>query len=182
MEWLAETPLYTIMIGSLMTGFFALVWFVSKQRIFFALSVLTVIGVVAGVVIERWIITDREQLRENIFLLAEAVESNNVADVVKQVSQSTPQTIRRIQNEMPDYNFRKCRIIGFNYIDLPETKNPARASVDFVVRFNVDATQTHGYDGSGIRRITLTFEKQGDLWKVIDYHHEHPQSRRNLRL
>ena len=182
MEWLTETPLYTIMIGSLITGFFALVWFISHKRVFFAFAAMTVIGMIAGVVTEQWIITDREQLRENIFQLAEAVESNQVADVIKHVSQNSPGTIRRIQNEMPDYDFRKCRIIGFNYIDLPKSKNPVQASVDFVVRFNVDATRRHGYDGSGIRRITLTFEKQGGLWKVVDYHHEHPQSRRNLRL
>ena len=48
MEWLTETPLYTIMIGSLITGFFALVWFISHKRVFFAFAVMTVIGMIAG--------------------------------------------------------------------------------------------------------------------------------------
>lgn len=182
MEWLTESPVHSIMIGILLTSFFTLMWFISRRRLFLGFSGLAFATMVTAVVAGQLIVTEREQLKRDVFQLAQAVQSNNLNGVVSFVSPDAPNTIRRIQYEMPNYVFRKCRIIGFNYVDVPEEGRPRRASVNFVVGFDVDATRTYDYNGSGTRRVTLTFEKQGDSWKITDYHHEHPQSRSYINL
>ncbi len=181
MEWLTEGPTYSIMLGLLLTSFFALMWFIFRKRILLSLPVLAFLTMIAAIVAGQWIVTDREQLKQNIFDLAKAVQANDVSTVLQFVSQQVPNTRTRIENEMPNYDFRKCRVIGFNYVEISEDSNE-EATVNFVVGFNVDATQTYGYDGSGTRRVTLTFKKEGDHWKIIDYQHEHPQSRKYINL
>ena len=182
MEWLTESPVHSIMIGILLTSFFTLMWFITRRLFFLGFAGLALAAMITAVVAGQLIDTDREQLKQNVFQVADAVQSNNVRGVVDFVSPQARNTILRIQYEMPNYDFRKCRVIGFNYVDVPEESSPLQATVDFVVGFDVDATRTYDYNGSGTRRVTLTFEKQGDSWKIIDYRHEHPQSRKYINL
>ncbi|MCH2182906.1 MAG: hypothetical protein MK108_12955 [Mariniblastus sp.] len=173
--------MHSIMIGILLISAFLLTWFISRWKLFIGFAALALVAMVGAIVAEQMIVTDREQLRQDVFDLAAAVQSNDVQGVVRFVSPQSPHTIRRVQAEMPDYDFRKCRVIGFNTIELPEGST-TRATVDFVVGFDVDATRTLDYNGSGTRRVTLTFEKQGDSWKITNYQHDHPQSRRYIKL
>lgn len=181
MEWFTESPMHSIMIGILLTSAFLLTWFISKRRLFLGFAALAFASMIGAVVTGQMIVTDREQLKQNIFELAAAVQSNDVPGVLRFVSPDKRNTIQRVKTEMPDYDFRKCRVIGFNEVKFPENST-TRATIDFIVGFDVDATRRFDYNGSGTRRVTLTFEKQGESWLITDYQHEHPQSRRYIKL
>ena len=72
-ESITESPGHLITIGVLLTCFASLLWFMLRKRILAFFAFLLLIGTISIIVIERSIITDREQLTENIYELAEFV-------------------------------------------------------------------------------------------------------------
>lgn len=180
MKWLTEDPTYSIMMGLLLTGAFAAFAFMLKQRLLWVLAALSFLIMVGLVITERVIVTDYEQVRADVFDLADAVQRNDVDKVLSYVSESMPTTRSRVRNEMPQYHFRTCRILGFNEISFDEESQTATA--DFVVYVDLNAMKTYQYDGSGTRRVNLKFQKEPGGWKIIDYSHRHPQSRDAVQL
>ncbi len=180
MKWLTEDPTYSIMMGLFFTGAFSAFAFMLKKRALWVLAVLSFLVMVGLVVTERMIVTDYEQIRADVFDLADAVQKNDVDKVLSYVSESMPTTRSRVRNEMPLYHFRTCRILGFNEITVDEKAQTAK--VNFVVYVDLNAMKTHQYDGSGHRRVVLEFRKEPGGWKIIDYSHSHPQSRDAVQL
>ena len=180
MTWLTEDPTGSIMMGSLAILFFGALAFMLRKAIFVVLAVLSLLITIALVTAERMIVTDREQLRSDVHDLADAVQNNDVDRVLSFVSRQMPGTRSRIQSEMPQYEFRSCRIVGFNEISIdPDGQN---ATVAFVVLVDVNAMKTYQYDGTGHRRVELMFRKEPEGWKIVNYAHYNPQVRARVKF
>ncbi len=173
-----ENPMYSIMLGLLFTGGFAAFSVMLQSRTCMVLSVISFLTMVGLVVMERSIETDNEKLRSNTFRLAELVANNDLQGAKRYFSKKMLSTINQLETEMPDYNFRSCRITGFRPIEFDSTSNPTKAQVDFTVIVNVDASIRYQYDGVAQRGVLLNFEKESDgEWRIVNYSHYDPRNR-----
>ena len=177
MEWFTEDPTWPIMLGVFAIGVFGFLAYATSKKLFAILTVIALFATIGVVVAERYIVTDKEQLRYTLFDLASFVANNRHDDILRHIDPDVP-AYERAKNELPNYDFKSCSISGINYISIGES-HPPRAKIDFVVFCDVDSVQ--GFPGGmGNRQVTLTFAKDlaSDMWKIVDYSHQNPYSGR----
>ena len=175
-SWFTESATFPLITGVLLAIILAGMGFASREKVMFYIAII--VGVItAGIVTcEQLIVTDREEVTEVIYKLADAVQANNKAGVKRFVSKSRDDTLARVDNEMPRYDFESCRIIGVNHFTPDDSSSKKKAEICFVVtvRVNIDKNPTQAF---GHRKITLQLEEESDgKWKIIDYSHEPPSS------
>ncbi|MEM7455040.1 MAG: hypothetical protein AAF456_11880 [Planctomycetota bacterium] len=175
MEWLTEDPTWPIMLGVFAVGVLGFLAYATSKKLFAILAIAAAFLTIGIVVTERYIVTDKEQIRFTLFDLASFVANNRHDDILRHIDPDMP-SYERAKAEMPNYDFKTCSISGINYISVEES-HPPRATVDFVVFCEVDSIQ--GYPGGiGNRQVTLTFEKDltTETWQIVDYSHQNPYS------
>lgn len=178
-EWFTESPGHPITIGILLTAFAAMIWFMVRKRILLFLAVLMAIATIAIIVVERAIVTDREQITETIFDLADYVADGDADSVISHVAEK-PNFIARIRHEMKRYDINTCRLLDFN--EKSVEGNPVnKAFFDFVVYAN-GTNVAAGFGRQASVRVALEFEKQGDEWKIVAYDYIPAPQNRNWNM
>lgn len=174
-SWFTENSTVPMVTGVILVIILLGLAFSARERAMVYLA-LVVGALTAGTMIcERMVVTDQEEVMQCVYDLADAVQANDRAGVLAFVSKTQPETINKVNHEMPSYDFDSCRIVGRNYF-VPGADGRETAEICFVVSYKVRV------DGSpqtqwGHRKIILHFEKQPDgKWRVIDYSHEAPSS------
>lgn len=172
--WFTENSTVPMVTGVILVVILLGLAFSSREKTMVYLAVIVGVLTAGTVFCERLIVTDQEQVMQCVHDLADAVQANDKDGVVALISQTRPDTINRVNGEMPRYDFDACRIIGTNYFK-PGEDGQETAEICFIVTFRVrldDYPEPH----FGQRRIILHFEKQLDgKWRVIDYSHEDPR-------
>ena len=172
--WIAENAFLPFMTGLLIAAGLACFAFMLASRQLAIMAVIIGVCSVALMVVERYIVTDREQVQNLLYEVANDVEFNR-HDAILANMKVDSRAYKMAIGEMPLYKFRTCNITGIREINLKPDVNPTTATINFVVYIDVNAMQTHQYDGPGRREITLTLEKQPDgKWLITDYSHRHP--------
>lgn len=171
-----ENPMSSIIAGLFFTGAFAAFGFMLQKRSLYVLSGLAFAVMIGLVYLERSIVTDNEQLRSNLYRLADMVSKNDLAGAKRYFSAKMTATVNRMETEMPEYKFRACRITGIRPFVFDSETQPTKATVDFTVFVNVDASIRFSYDGPAQRGVVLKFEKEADgQWRIVDYNHYDPR-------
>lgn len=130
---------------------------------------------VAIVTCERLFVTQREEVTDRIYSLADSVQRNDFATVMEFFSDDYAATRQRATSEMPRYNFQNCRVSGIFRFNIFNTTPPI-AEIQFNV--SVSVRVDNGAEPLwGQRRIKLTWEKnKKGVWEIIDYSHSDPRS------
>ncbi|MEE2640307.1 MAG: hypothetical protein VX768_06745 [Planctomycetota bacterium] len=174
-EFFFESSFKIVGYGMFLTvPFYVMAHHFRNRRLWIVSHIL--VGLIAlGVLVERWVVTPREEIRNVVSRLADIVEQNDVEGLLQHVSKSRPEVVDRARSEMPSYDFNSCNLMTFHKITVDEN-NPARASADFMVSVNLTMK---GYQGSAWRDVVLNFEKESDgKWRIVEYSHHDPTNRK----
>lgn len=176
--WLTESSLVPLIIGTFIVIALLGLAISFRDRIMFYLALLVAVLTAGTTVTEMLIVTDREAVTEVIQILAQAVEKNDVAEVLAHVSGKQGDAQDRIRKEMPNYHFTSCRIVGINGFSSVDNGGAKTAEIDFVVFAFGSSRQNEGHVH---RRIILKFEQEPNgLWKLLDYEHSEPRGGMHL--
>ena len=134
-EWFTESPGHPVTIGILLTAFAAMLWFMLRKRSLLFLAALLAIATLSVIIVERAIVTDREQITETIFDLADYVAAGDRDSIISHVDPDKPDFIARIRREMKRIDISTCRLLDFNEKSV-EGDPPNKAFFDFVVYAN----------------------------------------------
>jgi hypothetical protein len=177
MSWLFEQPLIIVLLGMAATLALGALWSATgrKELLYAAGGALMVL--VAGLITERLVVTDREAIRLTLAEIARDVKNNDHRALVQHIDASAPQLKQKALAEMPNYNFDECRITRIHLVDVDPSAEPRSA----ITEFNIVVTGTFrvsDFEGSGTYarwiRLHLVRDKNGH-WKVADYEHDDPQ-------
>lgn len=172
-DWITENAFMPFITGLLISGMLGSAAFMLGNRSLAMLATIVGICSIALVIVERYVVTDREQVRNLLYEVANDVEFNRHDAILAKMKKGS-RAHDRAGPEMPNYKFRRCNVTGIRELSVDENANPLTASINFVVFIDVHAP-TYQHDGPGRREVTLTFEKQPDgRWLIIDYSHRHP--------
>ncbi len=169
MQYLTETPLYPALFGAFLTICFGVMYAQSKDKRVLPFLFLALLTTIVPLVIDGLVMTDREKLINTISRLASAVSANDVEASADYTHPDFPTIRRRIENEMPTYEFAMCTITGFNKIEIDEA-DPEKAKVAFVVFVNVSAPKL-GHKGVATRGVSLDMQLYNGEWKITNYQH-----------
>jgi len=174
--WPFDSPLYIVLTGLVLGLVVGGLWTASgRKELLYALGAV-VAFTVAWLIVERLVVTDREEVRDTLAEIARDVQSNDLNRLVGHIAKGSPSLAQRARAEMPNYKFTECRVTKVHHIDVDASAEPRSA----IVQFNVVASGTFKQGTLEIsdtvpRWVQLQMVREEDgHWRVQDYKHRQP--------
>ncbi len=173
--WPFEQPLVILFVGAFCFAVAAAIWLQTRQRTA-AIAVVAVLAITAlGLLVERLIVTDSEQVRRTLNLIARQMEQDDMAAVLDHISSSAPAVRDSVQTAWKRFTVQKVSIKRNLKVSVVRRSGGTGAEA----RFNAVATvrDRAGLAGTHVvpRRLIVRFRLEGDAWKVVDYQLEDPR-------
>lgn len=181
MSWIFESPILISVLGAIGAMVLAIAWASSGKR-----ETAIIAGVWVGLVfvmllVERLVVTDREQIQILVQDITNDAKSNDPKRLTQHIHSAAQTLLTRANTELPNYNFTMLRITKIHSVEVTGNKVPKTAVVDFNVvaagSFSVAGEQRFEFtrDEPLYRNIKLFLRQEADgKWRVEDYQHANP--------
>ena len=168
--WIVEDCTWPMMWGVLLLALFVFIWFLSRQ--FLALVAAFAVGglLIATIFLEMSVVTDKEQVIDAVYTMAEAVTNNDPEGIVQFIDPENESFQQRVRLEMKRYEFRSCHVNGISRVEVDgPNSEPRLAKVDFAVWASASYKGRLETLQSVIVAVQLEFVKKNDRWYVQAY-------------
>ena len=177
MTWLFEEPLLIIIVGLVTSAIIGFFWSQTGKRQLLLLLILVLVATVALLGIERFVQTDREQIKATLHEVAELVEQNELVRALEHVHSSRDDIRRRAATRLAGLKFERVSIKKNLNITIAPQSNPKQATATFnaVASLAEDAGFVEAHRPIP-RFVEIEFEMEGGQWHVIDYSDRQPMA------
>jgi ketosteroid isomerase-like protein len=173
--WFTEDSFMPLVTGSLLALAFLGLAIAHYNRAMLIISIGIALATAAIVMVESWIVTDKEAIEKIVRQLGKAVEKNDADTIILAISPKRIDVRERAVAEMERFVINSCRLVDFTDFKLDDSKQPVTAETTFVVFAR--GSDRYGNSGTAHERVTLVFEKDNaGNWKIIDYSHVYARS------
>lgn len=169
MSWLFEDPTTLIVAGVLIEALLAVALYNTGRGALVAAmaGVLVVVGL--GVLIERIVVTDQEQVADTLAAVAKGVEANDVEGVLAFIDPASTGMRASVRMALASARVSEVRIYDL-VVEVNERSNPPTAGAEFTGRVKGSYRgESGGGEGMLLRKFTVNFRRQGDRWLMTDY-------------
>ena len=171
MSWLFEDPTTVIVAGViLLTLLAAALLITGRMKICLAMAIVAVVFT-GLVLVERWVVTEREQVEAIIHDLAAAIVTQQQDRVVSHISQNStkPPSLRRIAaGYMANFHIKEVKFIDALEITINANNDPPIAHAQFsVVLVGPVRYPT---------KLEVWFRKEANHWRVFKYKSHGPRA------
>ncbi len=170
-ELLFESPISLGLTGIALTVVAAIVWMNTGHKAAIWTAAGLLIGTIGLLILERGVITYREELIARISEIATDLEKNDRNKVIAAIHPAAVNTIELAKKELPKYEFSEARVSKIHSIEVEGDSKRPRAEAEFNVFVEVSLS---GQVFRGARYISVTFYRENSEWLVIDYRHADP--------
>ncbi len=172
MDWILENPLPSVLIGGLTAAMLGSGWLRTGQKWLLYLTIAAVLLTVGAVVLERVVVTDREQITVALHEIADLVERNEIEAAFQYAYSGAPEVRDHARTELRQYRFHEIDIKRNLRIEVLPDHIPPKA----IARFNVLVVlSTRDGPIRILRFVEVTFFKEEDgQWRVGAYSHDAP--------
>ena len=178
MNWLFDRPVYVALMGVVLCVPIAIAWVMTgRKEVLYALAAAFVIFV-GLLIMERMVVTDREQIEATVLQIARDVQANNHQAVLSHIYSGSPQLKQKAQSEIANYVFTECRVTKAPEVEVNINDHPRSAKVSFLAAAAGDfkyggASASFSKEAPIRRRIIFKMRKEADgRWTVEDYGHQ----------
>ncbi len=167
MSWLLE-DVRPLLLAGLLVEALLVAFFVRTGRITTFIPIVAVLGLMGvAVVVEHFVVTDKEQIAATLDRVALALKQNDEQAVLEHIHPRAVEMRRRVDSAIGLVVIREAQ-----YRDLTVTShpgNPGTATAEFIghVAFT-DPKQRAPYERY-MRRFRVRFRKEGGRWVMTDY-------------
>ncbi|HJN07416.1 MAG TPA: hypothetical protein QF564_01905 [Pirellulaceae bacterium] len=168
---LLESPILVIVIGLTTAALLGGLWLQTGKRILLVLLVAILALTAAGIIFERSVETDREQIEKTLHRIARDIERNDRPAVLAHIHSQATHIRQAAATETAMYEFEQVKIKSNLQIDVDASTEPKTGTA----RFNVVVIGSGGGLGKGRRvprYVTLELEQEDGAWRVLNYDHE----------
>ena len=169
MSWLFEDPT-TLLVAGLLIEALLVVALVKTGR---AILVLAMVGVLAimglGLLVERLVVTDREQIEATLDGVASALEANDVEGVLRYIDPAASGMRANVRAALAGVHVTDARVYDLE-VDVNHHAKPPTAQADFTgrVKGNYRGESADG-EGMVLRKFTVDFRQQDGRWLMTAY-------------
>ncbi|RIK77065.1 MAG: hypothetical protein DCC68_18125 [Planctomycetota bacterium] len=168
MLWIVENP-WPVVAAGIAVELFLVVKLFTTGRLKMVMWMVVAAAVVGGYwLVERAIVTDREQIETNLHAVAAAMERNDVAAVEKYIDKASPHTLSEAR-QAARLPFAEVRINNDLKIDVVAEDNPPTAEASG----SVTVAMTSGFTKPTLVQATVKLRKIDGEWLI--YRHEKPR-------
>jgi hypothetical protein len=168
---LFEQPWIIGVLGAIVTGATLFGWLQSGSIIALRSAGGFLIATLLLVLLNVWVVTEREILRSWLSETASELEQNQVDKVLKRIHPEASERVADRARMLKNIKFTSVRITKIHGIDIKSTRKSSQA----VIRMNVFAEgEMRHAAGKAPRWIGLTLEKTDGVWMVADVEEKDP--------
>src|SRR5436190_17811752 len=143
MTWLFEQQLVIVALGVGLILALGAAWSASgRNELLYCLGAAFVL-LIAGLITERMVVTDREAIHATLLTIARDVQNNNRRAVLAHIYSGAPELRKKADAELPSYQFTECRVTKIHKIEVDRSAEPHSA----IVEFNIIASGTFKQSG-----------------------------------
>lgn len=177
MSWLFEDPTTLIVAGVLIEGLLA-VGLVKSGRGILAVPMLVVALIFGlGVLVERLVVTDREQIEDVFHGVCRALQANDVDGVLDYIDPAATGMRGQVRNVISAAHITDARIYDLEVeVDRQARPPVARAQLTGRVKGNYRGEAASG-EGMVLRRFTVDFRLVNGHWLMTTYEDRGPLGR-----
>ncbi|NUQ65643.1 MAG: hypothetical protein HUU20_24500 [Pirellulales bacterium] len=168
MTTLLENPLPILFFGVIAEAMLAAAFVSTRRAVLLAPMAVVLVIVLAGLGLERWVVTEREQVEATMDGVVAALESNDVEDVLQFIAPDATYTKARAHFAMGLIEITDAKIHNLE-IDVNKLTSPPTAEATFngVVYYNERTGQSpYSYYASP---FTVELRKHGDRWLISNH-------------
>lgn len=176
MTAILENPLPAIFLGVVVEGVLVALLLGTRKKIWLAPILGVLVLAVGLVVVERLVITEREEVEYTVDSIATALVANDVGAVLSHLSDSAHESRARAEWAMGRVQIDSASVSGLE-ITVNELTSPPTAKAVFsgVIKFE-DRKKEYPYKAYA-SRFELEFRKEGERWKVTGHQELDPRGR-----
>lgn len=176
MNWLFEDPTTLIVAGVLMEALLAVAVVKSGRGtlILPMIGVLVLVGL--GVLVERLVVTEREQVETTLDGVCQALMANDVEGVLSYIDPQAGDIRSNVRSMLPQAHITDARLFDL-IIDVNRHGHPPSAQAHFTGRVKGRFPRGGAGGGEGLlalRRFTVDFRQEGDRWLISAYQDHGP--------
>jgi hypothetical protein len=164
-NYLLESPLPVLVAGAIGLTIAVMVYLSAATRGSQIAIGVVVVATLAGVLVERWIETPREEVAGTLQRLLNAVESNDVPGVLSYLSPQAGDVRTDAETLMPRLDIERANTAGEVEVTLDDELEPQQATVKFK-GFIVATDKSSGIRGAYNDGVTVTMEYTDGRWLV----------------
>jgi len=175
LSWLFEDPTTVIVAGVLIEGLLA-VALVKSGRGLLALPMLLVALVMGLVVlVERLVVTDREQIEEVLDGVTAALMANDLEGVLRHIDPAAAGMRAQVRAAVSEARITDARIYDLQ-VEVDHHARPPVAQADFTgrVKGNYRGQGPAAGEGMLLRRFTVDFHLVDGHWRMTGYEDRGP--------
>ena len=177
MTLLLENPVPAMIVGGLTAAILGGGWLQTGRKWLLYLMVAAILLTVGAVIMERTVVTDREQITVTLHQIAALVERNEVDAAVDYVYSGAPEVRSAAEAELARYEFSAVDIKRNLEIQVYPDEKPPRAVAEFnvTVQLSTRGGQFQITDRRIPRYVEVTFyQEENGAWRVGAYAHDEP--------
>ena len=127
MTWLFEQQLVIVALGVGLILALGAAWSASgRNELLYCLGAAFVL-LIAGLITERMVVTDREAIHATLLTIARDVQNNNRRAVLAHIYSGAPELRKKADAELPSYQFTECRVTKIHKIEVDRSAEPHSA-------------------------------------------------------
>lgn len=176
MTWLVESFWPAVTLGVVLQLVLAVV-LVRTGRAAVIVAMVAVLLVTLGLVaLERYVVTEREQVEETLFAAEAALEQND-ADAVLALFTATSPHRQEVARVLDRFKVRDAHIGRDLEVRTNQLTSPPSAKAFFTGRVEGSDTRAAMPYDQVIRKFAVTFHRDGNRWLIHDYEMSDPFSK-----
>ncbi len=176
MTTILENPYPLLVLGVLVEAFLIALLYALQKKVLLIPIVAVLILTVGGVLLERFVVTQREEVESTIDQIAAALRANDTDAVLSHLSSTAHESRRRAEWALGRIQINGVNVSGLEITINSLTSPPsAKAAFSAVIKFD-DRKKEYPYRVYP-SEFEIDFRKEGNRWLVTGHRELNPAGR-----
>lgn len=178
---LFENPVPSLILGVIVAAMLGVIYLQIQKRWALVGAIFAVAATIGAVVVERIVVTPREEVRVVLHELEQALAANDLDAVLVLIDPEAAAMLNSARARLPDVKITRAKITTPIAVEVNEYGRPPTAEAVFTGRIEVSGNLGGGMipldKAPYIRRFTIQLRKPADRWLMYDYAESDPLGR-----
>jgi len=162
-----ESSLPIVIACGVAAGIATFIWTKAGTRLWLVVAALAIVAGVAVLLADRLVVTHRESVEALLPRLAAAAERQEIDTVLAAIDPDAASVREEARRVLSHVNPTEVRITRLE-VEVDETKRPAEANADLIVRVTGTLLEPAGGQGSGLAEVRLRLRHTNGTWLVYE--------------
>jgi hypothetical protein len=176
MELLLESPWPALFVGIPVLVLLAIAYTNTRQRRLLTAAGCVLVGMLLMVLLEMFVVTEREAVEQTLEAVAQALESNDLEAVLAHLSPEAASIRAAAMTYLPGVRVSDANVGNDLEVTINRLTSPPTARAEFTGRISFDkqsGPQAVPYNNF-VRKFAIKLERSGQQWLLSSYETSQP--------